>query len=92
MIVSNNSADEKALRILQQLAGKQPNRRLLSLLALDRMAAIQTNIAKLPHSNAIDSMISSYFEEVLRAVDTVLRNDTQNERRRAKRGVDEIHK
>lgn len=91
MIITKNQDDVTAVRLLSQFAGKQSNRRLLALLALDRIAAIQTNIGKLHPPDAIDSIVSSYVDEILWAVETVLQNDTNYEGRRAKRGADEVH-
>jgi len=74
MIRTRSGKDEKAVRLLQQIAGVHPDRRTLALYALDRASVLQTNLSALSLSGTLESELSKYIDEVVAAVEVVLGN------------------
>ena len=81
MIVSRSGEDGAALKMLQSIVGACPDRKLLSLLALDRAASIQTNLRQLEAPSELQSTMNGMVDEILAAVEIVLANRDEHERR-----------
>jgi hypothetical protein len=82
MIVSKNGEDAAALRMLHAIIGDCKDRKLLSLLALDRAASIQTNLRQLEAPSDLQSTMNGMVDEILVAVEIVLANRDEHERQR----------
>ena len=81
MITSKSGEDGAALRLLRDIVGTCPNRKLLSLLALDKAASIQTNLRRLEAPGELHSIMNGMVDEILTAVEIVLANRDEYERR-----------
>jgi len=81
MIAWKNGEDRTAIVLLQTIVGDCRDRKLLSLLALDRAASIQTNLRQLDASSELQSVMNGMVDEILTAVEIVLANRDENERR-----------
>lgn len=81
MILSRSGEDAAALHMLQALVGDCKDRKLLCLLALDRAASIQTNLRQLDASSELQSVMNGMVDEILAAVEIVLANRDEYERR-----------
>jgi len=81
MIAWKNGEDRAAIVLLQTIVGDCRDRKLLSLLALDRAASIQTNLRQLEASPELHSVMNGMIDEILIAVEIVLANRDKNERR-----------